>query len=176
MDSIGDFLVGIGSGISAAFQKLSQGVDLILLRRTNEENIETANNSLNKVRKDMMTTAFAFRNPANAGLKDFEGKQLIESELDEKKDKKEDEKPKQEKPKEGDADNVEGEKGNFNGENLEIPNVGDVEGNININGKNYKVLESVLDERDEILKIVVAIATAKKEKESSNDKSIKGSS
>lgn len=67
-------------------------------------------------------------------------------------------------------------KGNFNGENLEIPNVGDVEGNVNINGKNYKVLESVLDERDEILKIVVAIATAKKEKESSNDKSIKGSS
>ena len=117
MDSIGDFLVGIGSGISAAFQKLSQGVDLILLRRTNEENIETANNSLNKVRKDMMTTAFAFRNPANAGLKDFEGKQLIESELDEKKDKKEDEKPKQEKPKEGDADNVEGEKGNFNVDN-----------------------------------------------------------
>ena len=117
MDSIGDFLIGIGSGISAAFQKLSQGVDLILLRRTNEESIERANNSLNKVRKDMMITAFAFRNPANAGLKDFEGKQLIESEIDEKKDKKEDEKPKQEKPKEGGADNVEGEKGNFNVDN-----------------------------------------------------------
>jgi len=117
MDSIGDFLVGIGSGISAAFQKLSQGVDLILLRRTNEESIERANNSLNKVRKDMMITAFAARNPANAGLTDFDGKQLIESEIDEKKDKKEDEKPKQEKPKEGGADNVEGEKGNFNVDN-----------------------------------------------------------
>jgi len=117
MDSIGDFLIGIGSGISAAFQKLSQGVDLILLRRTNEESIERANNSLNKVRKDMMITAFAARNPANAGLTDFDGKQLIESEIDEKKDKKEDEKPKQEKPKEGGADNVEGEKGNFNVDN-----------------------------------------------------------
>jgi len=66
--------------------------------------------------------------------------------------------------------------GSFNGENLEIPNLGDVDSSININGKNYKVLESSLCERDGILKIVVAMATAKKEKESSNDKSIKGSS
>tara|TARA_Y100000361_G_C11155922_1_gene344127 strand:- start:1898 stop:2146 length:249 start_codon:yes stop_codon:yes gene_type:complete len=66
--------------------------------------------------------------------------------------------------------------GMFNGEKLNIPNVGDVDSNININGKNYKILESVLDERDGIYNIVVATATAKKEKESSNDKSIKGSS
>ena len=117
MDSIGDFLVAVGTGISAAFQKISQGVDLLLLRRTNEESLESANNNLNKVRKDMLITAFAYRNPANAGLKDFEGKQLIESELDQKKDKKEDEEPKKEKPKEGDADNIEGEKGNFTVDN-----------------------------------------------------------
>jgi len=117
MDSIGDFLVAVGTGISAAFQKISQGVDLLLLRRTNEESIESANNNLNKVRKDMLITAFAYRNPANAGLKDFEGKQLIESELDQKKDKKEDEEPKKEKPKEGDADNIEGEKDNFKVDN-----------------------------------------------------------
>ena len=117
MDSIGDFLVAVGTGISAAFQKISQGVDLLLLRRTNEESLESANNNLNKVRKDMLITALAYRNPANFGLKDFEGNHLIESELDQKKDKKEDEEPKKEKPKEGDADNIEGEKDNFTVDN-----------------------------------------------------------
>ena len=117
MESIGDFLVAIGTGISGAIQSIKSVVDLVLLRRQNEESLESANNNLNKVRKDMMTTAFAYNNPANAGLKDFSGDQLIESELDEKKDKKEDEKPKQEKPKEGDADNIEGEKGSFNVDN-----------------------------------------------------------
>ena len=117
MNSIGDFLVAIGTGIANAIQSISSVVDLVLLRRQNEESLESADNNLNKVRKDMMTTAFAYNNPANAGLKDFSGDQLIESELDEKKDKKEDEKPKQEKPKEGDADNIEGEKGSFNVDN-----------------------------------------------------------
>ena len=117
MDSIGDFLVAIGTGISNAIQSIKSVVDLVLMRRQNEESLESANNNLNKVRKDMLTTAFAYNNPANAGLKDFSGEQLIESELDEKKDKKEDESPKQEKPKEGDADNIEGEKGSFNVDN-----------------------------------------------------------
>ena len=117
MESMGDFLVAIGTGIANAIQSISSVVDLVLLRRQNEESLESADNNLNKVRKDMMTTAFAYNNPANAGLKDFSGDQLIESELDEKKDKKEDEKPKQEKPKEGDADNIEGEKGSFNVDN-----------------------------------------------------------
>tara|TARA_B100001778_G_scaffold322857_1_gene315597 strand:+ start:1292 stop:2683 length:1392 start_codon:yes stop_codon:yes gene_type:complete len=117
MESIGDFLVAVGTGISGAIQSIKSVVDLVLLRRQNEESLESANNNLNKVRKDMMTTAFAYNNPANAGLKDFSGDQLIESELDEKKDKKEDESPEQEKPKEGDANNIEGEKDNFNVDN-----------------------------------------------------------
>ena len=117
MESMGDFLVAIGTGISGAIQSIKSVVDLVLLRRQNEESLESANNNLNKVRKDMMTTAFLYNNPANAGLKDFSGDQLIESELDEKKDKKEDESPKQEKPKEGDADNIEGEKGTYNVDN-----------------------------------------------------------
>lgn len=117
MDSIGDFLVAIGTGISNAIQSIKSVVDLVLMRRQNEESLESANNNLNKVRKDMLTTAFAYNNPANAGLKDFSGEQLIESELDEKKDKKEDESPRQEKPIEGDADSIEGEKGSFNLDN-----------------------------------------------------------
>ena len=64
-----------------------------------------------------MTTAFAYNNPANAGLKDFSGDQLIESEIDQKNDKKEDESPEQEKPKEGDVNNIEGEKDSFNVDN-----------------------------------------------------------
>ena len=117
MESIGDFLVAIGTGISGAIQSIKSVVDLVLMRRQNEESLESANNNLNKVRKDMMTTAFAYNNPANAGLKDFTGDQLIESEIDQKNDKKEDESPEQEKPKEGDANNIEGEKDTYNVDN-----------------------------------------------------------
>ena len=117
MESIGDFLVAIGTGISGAIQSIKSVVDLVLLRRQNEESLESANNNLNKVRKDMMTTAFAYNNPANAGLKDFSGDQLIESEIDQKNDKKEDDSPEQEPPKEGDVNNIEGEKDSFNVDN-----------------------------------------------------------
>ena len=79
MNSIGDFLVAIGTGIANAIQSISSVVYLVLLRRQNDESLESADNNLNKVRKDMMTTAFAYNNPANAGLKDFSGDQLIES-------------------------------------------------------------------------------------------------
>ena len=56
MDSIGDFLTNIGTGISQAIQQLSSGIDLGLLRRQNEESLESANNNLNRVRRDMLTT------------------------------------------------------------------------------------------------------------------------
>lgn len=151
LNGIGDFLVAIGTGISNAIQSIKSVVDLVLLRRQNEESLESADNNLNKVRKNMMTTAFAYNNPANAGLKDFSGDQLIESELDQKKDKKEDENPKQEKPKEGNADNVEGEKGDFTVDNTpnsetdkqqeEDPNDQNLIQGIS-NDKDFKNLES----------------------------------
>ena len=98
MDSIGDFLTNIGTGISQAIQQLSSGIDLGLLRRNNEESLESANNNLNKVRRDMLTTGILYNNPANAGLNDYSGEELIASPLDDEKDKKkEDKKPEEQK-------------------------------------------------------------------------------
>lgn len=98
MDSIGDFLTNIGTGISQAIQQLSSGIDLGLLRRQNEESLESANDNLNKVRRDMLTTGILYNNPANAGLNDYSGEELIASPLDDEKDKKkEDNKPEEQK-------------------------------------------------------------------------------
>lgn len=98
MDSIGDFLTNIGTGISQAIQKLSSGIDLGLLRRQNEESLESANNNLNRVRRDMLTTGILYNNPANVGLNDYSGEELIASPLDDEKDKKkEDKKPEEQK-------------------------------------------------------------------------------
>ena len=98
MDSIGDFLTNIGTGISQAIQQLSSGIDLGLLRRNNEESLESANNNLNKVRRDMLTTGILYNNPANVGLNDYSGEELIASPLDDEKDKKkEDKKPEEQK-------------------------------------------------------------------------------
>ena len=99
MDSIGDFLVGIGQGISGAIQTLTSGVDLGLLRKTNDESLESANNNLNKVRKDMLTTGLLYNNPANAGLPDYTGETLLKTPLDDavNEGKKDDEKSEDQK-------------------------------------------------------------------------------
>lgn len=99
MDSIGDFLVGIGQGISGSIQTLTSGVDLGLLKKTNDESLESANNNLNKVRKDMLTTGLLYNNPANAGLPDYTGETLLKTPLDDavNEGKKDDEKSEDQK-------------------------------------------------------------------------------
>ena len=99
MDSIGDFLVGIGQGISGSIQTLTSGVDLGLLKKTNDESLESANNNLNKVRKDMLTTGLLYNNPANAGLPDYSGETLLKTPLDDavNEGKKDDEKSEDQK-------------------------------------------------------------------------------
>jgi len=82
MNATGDFLISVGQGISSAIQTLTSGIDLSLLRKTNEENLESANNNLQKVRKDMLTTGILYNNPANAGLPDYSGETLIPTPLD----------------------------------------------------------------------------------------------
>ena len=106
MNSIGDFLIGIGQGISGAIQTLTSGIDLGLLKRQNEESLESANNNMNKVRKDMLTTGILYNNPANAGLKDYSGEELIASPLDDEKEKQDENK--QEDQKSTSDKNVEG--------------------------------------------------------------------
>lgn len=65
--------------------------------------------------------------------------------------------------------------GQFNGDELNIPNFGEVPSELRIGSKNYKVKDSSLDERDNIWKMTLAMANVKKEKSDGN-KSAKGSS
>ena len=108
MDSIGDFLVGIGQGISGAIQTLTSGVDLGLLKKTNDESLESANNNMNKVRKDMLTTGLLYNNPANAGLPDYSGETLLKTPLDDAVNEGKKDDKKSEDQKSTSDNNVEG--------------------------------------------------------------------
>ena len=93
MDGIGDFFISIKTGIEQAIEKLPR-LDLGLLRKQNEESIDNANNNLNRVRRDMISTVGIYNNPKNAGLESYDEDQpLIFDEFggDEKKDEKKDE-------------------------------------------------------------------------------------
>ena len=61
----------------------------------------------------------------------------------------------------------------MNGTDLEMPNVIELGDSINIDGKSYKVSSFEIDERDDRLKIKLAMASNNKEK--SDDKPIKKS-
>ena len=61
----------------------------------------------------------------------------------------------------------------MNGEDLEMPNVIELGDSINVDGKTYQVSSFEVDERDDRLKIKLAMASSKKEK--SDDKPIKKS-
>ena len=126
MSSIGDFLASVGQGISGAIQKLSSGIDLGLLRRQNEESLESANNNMNKVRKDMLTTGVLYNNPANAGLDDYSGETLIRTPLDDEKEKKKDDK-KPDDPKSTSDKNVEGKEDEKNTQEFDSVNQRDSE-------------------------------------------------
>ena len=120
MNSIGDFLISIGQGISGAILKLTTGIDLGLLKRQNEESLESANNNMNKVRKDMLTTGILYNNPANAGLEDYSGETLIKTPLDDENEKKEDNEP--EEQKSTSDKNVEGRDDEKNTQNFDPVN------------------------------------------------------
>ena len=56
LETIGEILTGIGTGITDAIGKLKSGIDLLLLKRQNEEQLESADKSLNAVRSDLIKT------------------------------------------------------------------------------------------------------------------------
>ena len=120
MNSIGDFLISIGQGISGAILKLTSVIDLGLLKRQNEESLESANNNMNKVRKDMLTTGILYNNPANAGLEDYSGENLIKTPLADENEKKEDNEP--EEQKSTSDKNVEGRDDEKNTQNFDPVN------------------------------------------------------
>ena len=108
MDGIGDFFISIKTGIEQAIEKLPR-LDLGLLRKQNEESIDKANNNLNRVRKDMISTVGIYNNPRNAGLESYDEDQpLIFEEFG--GDKKKEDKEKEDPTKGKDDENVEGEK------------------------------------------------------------------
>ena len=93
VDSVGDFLTGIKTGISNAIQKLPK-IDLGQFKKQNQDSLDNANDNLNKVRRDMISTVGVYNDPTNAGLESYDEDQpLIFDEFggDEKKDEKKDE-------------------------------------------------------------------------------------
>ncbi len=62
--------------------------------------------------------------------------------------------------------------GMMQGDQLDIPNM-PIGKTVNVNGKDIQVESSILDERDNVLKIKLAMASTKKEK--SDDKPTQGS-
>jgi len=63
-------------------------------------------------------------------------------------------------------------RGMMQGDQLDIPNM-PIGKTVNVNGKDIQVESSILDERDNVLKIKLAMASTKKEK--SDDKPTQGS-
>jgi len=63
-------------------------------------------------------------------------------------------------------------RGMMKGDQLDIPNI-PIGKTVNVNGKDLQVKSSMLDERDNVLKIKLAMASTKKEK--SDDKPTQGS-
>ena len=99
VDSVGDFLTGIKTGISNAIQKLPK-IDLGQLKKQNEDSLDNANDNLNKVRRDMISTVGVYNDPTNAGLESYDEDQpLIFDEFggDEKKDENKTEDPTEDK-------------------------------------------------------------------------------
>ena len=147
MDSIGDFLVGIGQGISGAIQTLTSGVDLGLLKKTNDESLESANNNLNKVRKDMLTTGLLYNNPANAGLPDYTVETLLKTPLDDavNEGKKDDEKSKDQKSTSD--NNVEGRDDTKQLDNIK-PESTDTKPQKNDDPNNQNFILGIQDDKD----------------------------
>jgi len=63
----------------------------------------------------------------------------------------------------------------FNGTDLEMPNVVELGDSINIDGKPYQVSSFEVDERDDRLKIKLAMASPKKEVKSDGKSNERGS-
>ena len=102
LETIGEILTGIGTGITDAIGKLKSGIDLLLLKRQNEEQLESADKSLNEVRSDLIKTG---RNYLDTD--DIDENELIVSgtEFDEKEENKD-----KEKEDETDKTQLDGEK------------------------------------------------------------------
>jgi hypothetical protein len=70
VEGIGDFLTSFGMGIQNAIDKLPF-IDLLAVKRKNEENLESTEGNLVKTSNDLIDTANEYNFPENVGLKSF---------------------------------------------------------------------------------------------------------
>ena len=90
VDNVRDFLTGLGVGISEALQKLPK-MDFLAMSNRNRENLELANNNLNRVSNDLIDVGREYSGGGLAvGLERADGDYLIISADDEEKKKEED--------------------------------------------------------------------------------------
>lgn len=71
VEGIGDFLTSFGMGIQNAIDRLPF-IDLLAVKRENEENLDSTEGNLIKTSNDLTDTANEYNFPENVGLKSFD--------------------------------------------------------------------------------------------------------
>ncbi len=71
VEGIGDFLTSFGMGIQNAIDKIPF-IDLLAVKRENEENLDSTEGNLIKTSNDLTDTANEYNFPENVGLKSFD--------------------------------------------------------------------------------------------------------
>tara|TARA_B100001093_G_scaffold516429_1_gene595178 strand:- start:664 stop:1983 length:1320 start_codon:yes stop_codon:yes gene_type:complete len=101
VEGIGDFLTSFGTGILNAIDSLPF-VDVMFLKKQNEENLDSTEGNLVKTSNDLVETANEYSYPENVGLKSFD--EGIIEDFDTEGGTKEPKDPKPKSPTEGGAE------------------------------------------------------------------------
>ena len=137
VEGIGDFLTLFGTGIQNAIDSLPF-VDVMFLKKQNEENLDSTEGNLIKTSNDLTDTANDYAYPENAGLKSFD--EGVIEDFDTEGGTKEPKDPKPKSPTEGGAEAT--QKDIIPQENL-IPTLSSQS---SVNDKNLS--NSIKDEKD----------------------------
>lgn len=137
VEGIGDFLTFFGTGIQNAIDSLPF-VDVMFLKKQNEENLDSTEGNLIRTSNDLTDTANDYAYPENAGLKSFD--EGIIEDFDTEGGTKEPKDPKPKSPTEGGAEAT--QKDIIPQENL-IPTLSSQS---SVNDKNLS--NSIKDEKD----------------------------
>ena len=137
VEGIGDFLTLFGTGIQNAIDSLPF-VDVMFLKKQNEENLDSTEGNLIRTSNDLTDTANDYAYPENAGLKSFD--EGVIEDFDTEGGTKEPKDPKPKSPTEGGAEAT--QKDIIPQENL-IPTLSSQS---SVNDKNLS--NSIKDEKD----------------------------
>ena len=137
VEGIGDFLTLFGTGIQNAIDSLPF-VDVMFLKKQNEENLDSTEGNLIRTSNDLTDTANDYAYPENAGLKSFD--EGVIEDFDTEGGTKEPKDPKPKSPTEGGAEAT--QKDIIPQENLIPP----LSSQSSVNDKNLS--NSIKDEKD----------------------------